>query len=79
MSESTKFRLEVAVLVLTLFVALAGAIKAWAVLPYRLGQVEQKAIDTDKRAQQIEVVLSRIDERTQNIQADIQQIKKQQP
>lgn len=86
MSEQNKVRLEIAVLVLTAILALAGAIKSWALLPYRLDKVEETAADAVRNARQadqkvhsIELVLSRIDERTQNIQADIQQIKKQQP
>ena len=79
MSEQTKVRLEVGVLIVTLILALAGAIKAWAVLPYRLEQVEIKALESERKAHSIELVLSRIDERTQNIYSDMQEIKKQKP
>lgn len=71
MSAQTKRHLEMIALILALF----GALSAWAVLPYRIDQLEKggneiranvKALD--EKRQSDHALLERIDERTGEIQ-----------
>lgn len=54
MSDEAKARLEVAALFLSIVIGLAAAVKAWAILPYRLDQVESKATESEHKLYGIE-------------------------
>ncbi len=54
MSDEAKARLEVVALIFSIILASAAAVKAWALLPYRLDRVEEASMQTSIDVHSIE-------------------------